>query len=407
MPRFLLMLLCLLFTCLSAQEVFINEIRANDEGTDDAEFIELIGPAGFDVSDWSIVHFNGTGGSAVFSFVFPEGSAFPDTGFQDPDGRQIAFIVLKHANHTVPNATFDWGTTGLQNGPDGIELLDNAGNRIQALTWNGTGDLVDGDPVWRNVGSDGNDDRSLCAPGNVAESFAAAWDYLEATPGSLNLNQTAEDISLPVQLLSFTAQSRDRVIILRWQTAAEVDNMGFIINRSQSEAGPFETIASYQTDPSLEGAGNSSTPRNYIYEDRAVLNGTTYWYQLLDVDLNGHETVQKTVSATAGETGTDNPAINPAKSPSEYRLYQNYPNPFNPDTRIDIDIPKDTNADLSIFDILGKKIVTLFTGKIEARTHAFYWNGKDAGGNFVPSGIYFYVLCTRDYTSGRRMLFLR
>ncbi len=407
MPRCLLMLLFLLFSCPFAQEVFINEIRANDEGTDDAEFIELIGPAGFDLSGWSIGHFNGTGGSLVFSFVFPEGSAFPDTGIQDPDGRQIAFIVLKHTNHSVPNAIFDWGTTGLQNGPDGIELLDDTGKRIQALTWNGTGDLVGGDPAWRNVGSDGNDDRSLCAPGDVAELYAAAWDYLEATPGSLNPNQTIEDISLPVQLLSFTARSRDGLIILRWQTAAEVDNMGFIINRAQSEAGPFETIASFQTDPSLEGAGNSSTPRDYVYEDKAVLNGTTYWYQLLDVDIDGHQTVQKTISATAGKTGAENPPVNPANLPAEYRLYQNYPNPFNPGTRIEIDIPEDTNADLSIFDLLGKKIITLFAGKIKARTHAFYWNGRGSGGNFVPSGIYFYVLSTRDFTSGKRMLFLR
>ncbi len=405
--RCILLYLLLIFSCPSAQEVFINEIRANDEGTDDAEFIELIGPAGFDVSGWSISHINGTGGSIIFTFVFPEGTTIPDGGIQDQDGRQIGFIVLKHGNHIVPNATLDWGIVGLQNGPDGLELTDDTGKRIQALTWNGTGDLVGGDPAWRNIGNDGNDDRSLCARDSLAESLQGIWDYIDATPGTLNLNQTLGDLSLPVQLISFSAAGGDGLIVLRWQTAAEVDNLGFILRRAVSFAGPFETISSYRTDASLQGAGNSSNPRKYHYEDRAVFNDVKYWYQLLDVDINGQETLLRTLAATPVSQSAVPPADKSEISPEKYQLYQNYPNPFNPDTRIDLDIPGDTVADLSIFDIMGKKIHTLFAGEIDARSYSFFWNGCDTSGNPVPSGLYFYVLATPDYHSGRRMLLIR
>jgi len=402
-----LLILMIFISCLPAQEVFINEIRANDEGTDDAEFIELIGPAGFDVSGWSINHINGTGGSVVFSFTFPEGTLIPDSDILLPGGIKTGFLLIKNGNHIVPNAHLDWGTVGLQNGPDGLELTDDSGKRIQALTWNGSGDLSGGDPAWRNIGNDGNDDRSLCAPDSIAESLQAGWDYLNATPGSLNLNQTAEDISLPVQLLSFTASSTDGRVTLQWQTAAEVDNLGFILRRSEAAEGPFNTIASYKTESELEGAGNSSQLRLYKYHDHGVFNGVTYWYQLLDVDFNGQETVQRTISITAGSMTIDAEEGDPGGFPAEFHLYQNNPNPFNPGTQIEFDIPRDINADLSIFDILGRKIITLFTGRIDARSYSVYWNGRDAAGNIVPSGLYIYVLSTPDYHTGRRMVLIR
>jgi hypothetical protein len=394
-------------SCASAQDVFFNEIRANDDGTDDAEFIELIGPAGFDLSGWTVRHINGTGGSVIFSFTFPENAVIPDAGIQDQSGREIGFVVLKNANHQVPNALYDWGNIGLQNGPDGLELLDAGGIRIQALTWNGTGDLTGGDPPWRNVGNDGNDDRSLCAPDSLSELYMADWEYIDPTPGVLNLNQTSGDVSLPVELISFTISSTDDYISLRWATASEVDNLGFIIRRSEIKDGPFNTIASYKTDESLRGAGNSSQLHHYTYDDLAVFSGSTYWYQLFDVDVNGHETLKGIRSAATRAPVSQPPGKSGSDSPGEFHLYQNYPNPFNPDTRIDIDIPDETIADLSVFDILGRKIITLLTGKISGRLYSIYWNGRDSKGNPVPSGLYIYILNTGDYYAGKRMLLIR
>ncbi len=406
MPRFLLLMI-LFISGLSAQEVYFNEIRANDEGTDDAEFIELIGPCGFDLSGWAVTHVNGTGGSPVFTFVFPESTFIPDKGLRFPDGTPVGLILLRNGNHNVPDADFDWGTTGLQNGPDGLELTDAEGSRVQALTWNGTGDLTGGDPPWRNIGSDGNDDRSLCAPDSFAEHNQAVWEYLNPTPGAINLNQSAQDISLPVQLLSFTASVRENQVYLQWETAAEVDNLGFIIRRSEDAQGPFQTIASYKTESALEGAGNSSQPHQYVYKDPAVFDGNTYWYELYDVDINGRETLQRTISVTIGSTGNEPVETETIDLPLKFNLYPNRPNPFNPGTRISFDIPHETYADLSVFDVLGRKVVTIFSGEIDARSHEYYWNGLDAAGRDVPSGFYFCILSSRDYYAGRKMLLIR
>ena len=186
-----------------------------------------------------------------------------------------------------------------------------------------------------------------------------------------------------------------------------MDNLGFILRRSETGGEPYETIASYITDPALQGAGNSSQTRQYRYDDYGVFNGITYWYQLLDVDMNGQETLQRTTSATAGTMDVERTGSDPAGLPADFELYQNCPNPFNPDTRIQLDIPEETAADLSVFDLLGRKVITLFAGKFEARSYMFHWNGSDDHGRIVTSGVYFCILSTPDYYAVRRMLLIR
>ena len=119
------------------------------------------------------------------------------------------------------------------------------------------------------------------------------------------------------------------------------------------------------------------------------------------------ETLQRTISVTIGSTGNEPVERESIDLPLQFNLYPNRPNPFNPGTRISFDIPRDTYADLSVFDVLGKKVVTLFSGEIDARSHEYYWDGLDAAGNNVPSGLYFYILSSRDYYAGRKMLLIR
>jgi len=410
--KFLLLLLLvfiLLCTPGQGQNVFMNEIQSNDSSTDDAEFIELIGPAGADISGWSITHFNGTGGVAVFTFTFPDSTIFPDDGIQDRSGQAVGFIVIRHTGHLVPNADLEWGTVGLQNGPDGIELLDRDGMRRQALTWNGLGDLSGGLPPWRNIGTDNNDDLSLSAPDEVAESFQNSWSNVAATPGTINTNQLSGDISLPVQLLYFTAGAGDAEVKLHWATGAEINNLGFIIDRSLEKEGVYEELASHETYPELKGAGNSSTPRQYSFQDQTVFNGLTYYYKLSDVDLNGVRREHGPVWATPIAARIDPDNEKPASVKPEYILRQNYPNPFNPSTRIGIEISAldESPVDLSIYNLAGQKIVTLLTGLPAQTSFEMEWNGLNVTGQPVAAGVYFYVLRTPTYYSVNKMILVR
>lgn len=78
--------------------------------------------------------------------------------------------------------------------------------------------------------------------------------------------------------------------------------------------------------------------------------------------------------------------------PRAISLEQNYPNPFNGSTVISFSLEKSEDIELTIFNILGEKVITLFSGPITAGTARIVWNGMDDRGHTQASGIYLYRL---------------
>jgi len=76
----------------------------------------------------------------------------------------------------------------------------------------------------------------------------------------------------------------------------------------------------------------------------------------------------------------------------------NYPNPFNPTTTISFSIPEIGIVELSVYNIKGQKIRSLLKDQITAGEHSIVWNGEDASGNKVSSGVYLYKLIANDKT---------
>jgi len=70
------------------------------------------------------------------------------------------------------------------------------------------------------------------------------------------------------------------------------------------------------------------------------------------------------------------------------RLLGNYPNPFNPSTRIVFSLDAPARADLRIVDAAGRQVATFVLGDLPAGRHEVFWNGRDAGGHALASGIY-------------------
>ena len=93
--------------------------------------------------------------------------------------------------------------------------------------------------------------------------------------------------------------------------------------------------------------------------------------------------------------------------PTEFALAQNYPNPFNPETRIHYNLPKDSYVKFTIYDILGRELVTLIDGAHSAGRFNIIWNGKDAFGNHLGSGIYFYQLSSDEFSQTKKMIISR
>lgn len=93
--------------------------------------------------------------------------------------------------------------------------------------------------------------------------------------------------------------------------------------------------------------------------------------------------------------------------PSDYSLLQNYPNPFNPTTSISFAMPTAAPATLEIYNVLGEKVITLFNGMANAGTNTVDWQGVDASGQPVASGIYFYRLKTAAFEQTRKMVMMK
>ncbi|MHB2155383.1 FlgD immunoglobulin-like domain containing protein [Calditrichota bacterium GD2] len=100
----------------------------------------------------------------------------------------------------------------------------------------------------------------------------------------------------------------------------------------------------------------------------------------------------------------------PSIIPLQYTLTQNFPNPFNPTTTIKVGIPengRNERVTLKVFDVLGKEIKTLCDGNLSPGFHKFEWDGTNATGDAVASGIYFYQLQAGGVSVMRKMVLLR
>ncbi len=93
--------------------------------------------------------------------------------------------------------------------------------------------------------------------------------------------------------------------------------------------------------------------------------------------------------------------------PNQYKLHQNYPNPFNPTTSITYSISKSDIVIITIFDVLGREIVTLVNESKSPGVYTAEWDGKNKYGVLVSGGIYFYKLTTGSFTETRKMLLLK
>ena len=91
-----------------------------------------------------------------------------------------------------------------------------------------------------------------------------------------------------------------------------------------------------------------------------------------------------------------------SKVPKNYILYQNYPNPFNPNTTIKFSLLNSGVVKLILFDILGRKIATLFNGFETAGIHEVNFNSAN-----LPSGIYFYKLQADKFSAVKKLVLLK
>ena len=114
---------------------------------------------------------------------------------------------------------------------------------------------------------------------------------------------------------------------------------------------------------------------------------------------------------------TDFLVVNPAadfmpveikgRLPEIFTLAQNYPNPFNAGTNISFSLPSAGYVQLSIYDLLGRKVTILIDSFLPAGSHLVTWNGRSGNGESMATGIYFYRLAAEGFDETKKMLLVK
>ena len=144
--------------------------------------------------------------------------------------------------------------------------------------------------------------------------------------------------------------------------------------------------ASMPVQPGEEGATLWPVSIGHI-GNRSFLDG-----EIDDVIFYNHAALGLTYTA----------AEEPTELPSEYTLSQNYPNPFNPTTTIQFQIPLAEHVTLDVFDLLGRKVMTLLDGMQPAGTQAIQFDASN-----LSSGMYIYRIQAGDFVATQTMMFIK
>jgi hypothetical protein len=147
-----------------------------------------------------------------------------------------------------------------------------------------------------------------------------------------------------------------------------------------------------------------------VYEEEIPLapGGATIDYYLSACDFAGNTGMDPggapgafyTFHTTAGvEPGLDRPRA--------VMLAQNQPNPFARTATIRYGLPREMTVSLDVYDLSGRRIVNLASGRQSEGFHTVVWEGRSASGERIPSGVYLYRLRTGDAVLKRKMLLMR
>lgn len=286
------------------------------------------------------------------------------------------------------------GGLNIQRGSDRTYMMytKNSGSvvnqQVEAFACDDNGDyLWSGNTVtMSNVSSE---KLQMVSTIDVFGNCKAAWgDRRTGAQGiyaqDVNMNGQLGNPIVPVELVSFTANVVNNFVQLKWTTASETNNLGFVIERKQivslqSTAGSQQ----WEIIGNVTGNGTTTEMNSYSFNDENVSNGKPalmagkYQYRLKQIDFDGSFEYSNIIEVEIN-------FIN------EFALEQNYPNPFNPSTTINYTVAdayyaSGVQVSLRVYDILGNEIATLVN---EIQNPGTYKINFDAG-NSLASGVYY------------------
>ena len=296
----------------------------------------------------------------------------PDT-FEFDGSRLTARTVVAGGNglhHTIYGALDeDWVSVAVVGGtPYTFEtdsLLSGADTVLDVFAANGSTLLAS------------NDDRGFGDPSSFVPYTppASGLVYVRCkhatdghTYGSYDLIVTGTPV--PVEVTDVQVEATAEGIWLRWRARGDGRFSHFEIERGAAAAGPWTPMATVQP------AASAGHVASFACLDRDAAPGVESFYRIIGVETNG-------------ERQAFGPYVAAGLAPARLVLHAPQPNPFNPSTAIAYELPRPALVHVRVFAPSGRLVRTLVDGDQQpAGLHRVTWDGRDAFGAGVGSGIY-------------------
>ncbi len=179
------------------------------------------------------------------------------------------------------------------------------------------------------------------------------------------------------------------------------DLISMEVFRSLVNDGDTEALYTYRSseDPPSEFHGQPVALRHITNDLSIVIFDFPLYFMQQDEAMG---TIEQALKDMGEVTGIKAEEENLTIIPHEFDLHQNYPNPFNPSTVIEFALPVKSKVELSVYNILGEKIVTLVNEEKDAGNYHVPFNA-----NNLSSGIYFYKLQANEFIQTKKMILLK
>ena len=211
--------------------------------------------------------------------------------------------------------------------------------------------------------SDGSDDFDINVSQGSFSDAGVGEDFIPAagtpyTPG----------LALPVELVSFEARADGGTVLLRWETASEINNAGFEIH--SKPGGSDADDEAWEGLGFVEGYGTTEVPRSYRFRVDDLDPGR-YTFRLKQVDYDASFEYSPEVEVVVEMA--DQFIVEPA-----------YPNPFNPEAQMRFAVNRRQVVRMDLYDVMGRQVQSLFEGP----SPAGQIQTVRIDGSALPSGTY-------------------
>jgi DNA/RNA endonuclease YhcR with UshA esterase domain len=335
----------------------------------------------------------------------PKTSTFP----YDIDENQFGYLS-KDGDLSIEDIQFtEWGSgdspyDGCEVTITGIVTADTA----QYYSGYGAYAFQSGSAAWSGIIFDGWDDSELTRGDEVTitgtvEEYDPEWHFKYDNNtkliniSSVTVESTGNSMSAVAVGTSDLAQDADEVesyegvlVSIGNVTVSSVNSYDWsVVDGSGVECLIDDDMATMEANSFMSGLEEGTTLTNVS----GIFNFSfgTYKIQIRDM-------------ADLGQLGIDDDFAGIAR---EFALYPNFPNPFNPETRIRFQLAENSDVKLMVYDVLGRKVRTLVSDRMDAGHHIINWDGLNDAGTDVASGMYVYRIKAGDFIAHRKMLLVR